>query len=60
MVLEKTFENPLDSKGDQTSLILKEINPEYSWEGPMLKLKCQYLPDVKSRPVGKDPDAGKG
>ena len=23
--------------------ILKEINPEYSWEGLMLKLKCQYF-----------------
>ena len=43
VVLEKTFENPLDSKGDQTSLILQEINPEYSWEGPMVKLKCQYF-----------------
>ena len=29
--------------------ILKEINPEYSLEGLMLKLKLQYLPpDVKS------------
>ena len=24
-------------------LILKEISPEYSWEGPMLKLKLQYF-----------------
>ena len=23
--------------------ILKEINPEYSWEGLMLKLKLQYF-----------------
>ena len=23
--------------------ILKEISPEYSWEGPMLKLKLQYF-----------------
>ena len=23
--------------------ILKEINPEYSWEGLMLKLKVQYF-----------------
>ena len=23
--------------------ILKEISPEYSWEGPMLKLKLQYV-----------------
>ena len=41
--------------------ILKEINPEYSLEGLMLKLKLQYPwpPDVKSRLTGKDPDAGK-
>ena len=41
--------------------ILKEIDPEYSLEGLMLKLKLQYFwpPDVKSRLIGKDPDAGK-
>ena len=41
--------------------ILKEINPEYSLEGLMLKLKIQYFgpPDVKSQLIGKDPDAGK-
>ena len=43
--LEKTLENSLDSKeinpkGNQS--ILKEINPEYSLEGLMLKLKLQY------------------
>ena len=42
MVLEKTFENPLDSKEIKQS-ILKEINPEYSLEGLMLKLKLQYF-----------------
>ena len=36
-MLEKTPESPLDSKE-----ILKEISPEYSLEGPMLKLKLQY------------------
>ena len=36
--------------------ILKEINPEYSLEGLMLKL---WPPDVKSRLTRKDPDAGK-
>ena len=42
-------------------LILKEINPEYSLEGLVLKLKLQILwpPDEKSQLVGKDPDAGK-
>ena len=36
--------------------ILKEINPEYSLEGLMLKLKP---PDVKSQFISKGPDAGK-
>ena len=41
--------------------ILKEIRPEYSWEGLMLKLKLQYFwpPDVKNWLTGKDPDTGK-
>jgi len=38
--------------------ILKEINPEYSLEGLILKLKL-WPPDVKSQLVEKDPDAGK-
>ena len=42
MVLEKTLENPLDSKESNQS-ILKDINPEYSLEGLMLKLKLQYF-----------------
>ena len=40
--------------------ILKEINPAYSLERLMLKLKLQYLTtDMKSQLIGKDPDAGK-
>ena len=39
-------------------LILKEINPEYSLEGLMLKLKL-WPPDAKSPLTGKDLDAGK-
>ena len=40
---------------------LKEISPEYSLEGLMLKLKAPqlYPPDSKSQLIGKDPDAGK-
>ena len=39
--------------------ILKEINPEYSLEGLMLKLKFQYWPpDGKNWLLGKDPEAG--
>ena len=29
--------------GKTNQLVLKEINPEYSLEGLMLKLKCQYF-----------------
>ena len=39
--------------------ILREINPEYSLEGPMLKLKLQHSPDAKSWLIGKDLEAGK-
>ena len=42
MVLEKTVENSLESKETNHS-ILKEINPEYSLEGLILKLKLEYL-----------------
>ena len=38
MVLEKTLESPLDCK-EIESVNLKEINPEYSLEGMMLKLQ---------------------
>ena len=43
-------------RGNQS--ILKEINPEYSLEGLMLKLKFQYYSNKKSQLIGKDPDAG--
>ena len=41
--------------------ILKEISPEYSLEGLMLKLKLQYFGHLmeKNLLIGKDPDAGK-
>ena len=42
MVLEKTLESPLDCKETNQS-ILKEISPEYSSGGQMLKLKLQYF-----------------
>ena len=47
MVLEKTLESPLDCKEIQS--ILKEISPEYSWEGLMLKLKLQYFGHLMQR-----------
>ena len=42
MGLEKTLESPLDTRRSNQS-ILKEISPEYSLEGLMLKLKLQYF-----------------
>ena len=47
MVLEKTLESPLDRRSNQS--ILKEINPEYSSEGLMLKLKLQYFGQLMRR-----------
>ena len=41
MLLKKTLESPVDCKKIQS--ILKEISPEYSLEGLMLKLKLQYF-----------------
>ena len=40
--MEKTFESPVDCKQFQP-VILKEISPECSLEGLMLKLKLQYF-----------------
>ena len=40
--------------------ILKEINPEYSLEGLILKLKYFWPLDTKNWLIGKDSDAGKG
>ena len=46
--LEKTLERPLDSK-EIKSVNRKEINPEYSLEGLMLKLKPQYFGHLMQR-----------
>ena len=48
VVMGKTLENPLDSKEINQS-ILKEIHPEYSLEGLMLKLKPQYFDSLMWR-----------
>ena len=42
VVLEKTLESPWTARRAHQS-ILKEISPEYSQEGLMLKLKLQYF-----------------
>ena len=48
VVLEKTLESPLTARRSNQS-ILKEISPEYSLEGLMLKLKFQYFGHLKRR-----------
>ena len=48
MVLEKTLESPLDCRESNQS-ILKEISPECSLEGLMLKLKLQYFVHLMQR-----------
>ena len=48
MVLEKTLESPLDCK-EIKPVNAKEISPEYSLEGLMLKLKLQYFGHLMQR-----------
>ena len=49
MVLEKTLEGPLDCNWRSNQSILKEISPEYSLVGLMLKLKLQYFGHLMRR-----------
>ena len=48
MVFEKTLESPWDCK-EIKPVNPKEINPEYSLEGLMLKLKFQYFDHLMQR-----------
>ena len=60
MVLKRTLKSPLDSK--EIKLVNpKGINPEYSLEGLMLKLKLQYFAHVMQRAdsLEKTPMLGK-
>ena len=50
MLLEKVLESPLDSK-EVKPVNPKGINPEYSLEGLMLKLKLQYFGHLMQRTV---------
>ena len=50
VMLEKTIESPLDSKEIKPS-ILKEMNPEYSLEGLMLKLTSNTLATWCEKPT---------
>ena len=48
MVLEKTLESPWTARRSNQSII-KEISPEYSLEGLMLKLKLQFFGHLMKR-----------
>ena len=48
MVLERTLERPWTARRSNQP-ILKEISPEYSLEGRMLKLKLQYFGHLMQR-----------
>ena len=48
VVLKKTLERPLTARKSNQS-ILKEINPEYTLEGLMLKLKFQHFGHLMQR-----------
>ena len=61
VVLEKTLESPLDCKK------IKSVNPKQNqpWifigrTGAEAETPIFWPPDVKSQPIEKDPDAGKG
>ena len=47
-MLEKTLKGPWTARRSNQP-ILKEINPEYSLEGLMLKLKLQYFDHLMQR-----------
>ena len=47
-MLEKTLEGPWTARRSNQS-ILKEISPEYSLEGPMMKLELQYFGQLMQR-----------
>ena len=48
-MLEKTLESPLDSEEIKPVNPNQEINPEYSLERLMLKLKLQYFGHLMQR-----------
>ena len=67
VVLEKTLQSPFNARRSNQS-ILKEISPEYSLEGLMLKLKLQYFGNLiwradsfeKTLNLGKTEVGGEG
>ena len=58
MVLEKTFESPLDCRRSNQSIL--KISPGISLEGMMLQLKLQYFGHLMQRVDSlEDSDAGR-
>ena len=58
LVLEKTYESPLDSK--EVKLVNPKGNQPWIFIGRTdAEMPILWPPDVKSRLTGKDPDAGK-
>ena len=49
VMLEKNLKSPLETPRRSNHFILKEISPEYSLEGMMLKLKLQYFGHLMQR-----------
>ena len=59
MVLKKTLESPLKARRSNQS-ILKEINPQHSLEGLLLKLQFfDHLIQRAADSLEKDSDAGR-
>ena len=52
-MLEKTLESPLDCK-EIKAVNVKEINPGYSLEGLMLKLKLHYFGHLIQRATSQE------
>ena len=57
-MLEKTLESPFDSK--EIKLVNLKINPEYSLEEMMLKLKLQYFGHLTQRADSQEKTLGLG
>ena len=60
-LLEEFYKNSLWTSRRSNQSILKEVSPEYSLEGLVLKLKLQCFGHLmwRANSSGKDPDAGK-
>ena len=59
MVLEKTLERVPWTARRSNQSILKEINPKYSLEGLMLRLKLQYFGHLMRRANSLEKTEGK-